>query len=103
MTAFVSAPERDALGSASKASLDPLRFCVYTTVAVLAWIVSAPVMMMAMSGLGFWMYSRAIRGGLTTTKCVLKRPRLVLGYLAAVFLAGAGGAAFKIAAVCCRH
>ena len=58
---------------AARASFDPLRFCVYTTVALLAWLVSAPVMMMAMSALGLWAYGR--------TKCVLKSPRLVLGYL----------------------
>ena len=70
---------------------DPIRFCVYTTVAVLAWIVSAPVMMMAMSALGLWGYARAMRGGLTRSKCVLRNPRLVLLYLAGVFVAGAVG------------
>ena len=86
-------PVRGAPASAPKPSFDPLRFCVYTTIALLAWLVSAPVMMMAMSALGLWAYGRAIRGGLTRTKCVLRSPRLVLGYLALVFLAGAIGLA----------
>lgn len=76
-----------------KPAFDPLRFCVFTTIALLSWIVSAPVMMMAMSALGLWAYGRAIRGGLTQTKCVLKSPRLVLGYLGLVFLGGAVGVA----------
>ena len=68
---------------------DPIRLCVYTTIALLAWIVSAPVMMMAMSALGLVGYARAMRAGLTRSKCVLRRPRLVLFYLGTVFAAGA--------------
>ena len=77
-------------------TFDPLRFCVYTTVALLAWLVSPPVMVIAMSGLGLWAYGRAIRGGLTRSKCVLRNPRLVLFYLGSVFVAGAIGLAFEI-------
>jgi hypothetical protein len=76
------------VGSARPA-FDPIRFCVFATVALLAWLVTPPVMMMAMSALGLWAYLRAMRAGLTTTKCVLRRPRLVLLYLATVFVAGA--------------
>lgn len=78
-------------------SFDPIRFCVYTTVALLAWLVSPPVMVMVMSGLGLWAYARAVRGGLTRSKCVLRNPRLVLLYLGAVFAAGAVGLGFEIA------
>ena len=77
----------------------PIRFCVYTTVALLAWIVSPPVMVMAMSGLGLWAYSRAVRAGLTRSKCVLRKPKLVLLYLGTVFAAGAVGLGFEIARV----
>ena len=80
-------------------TFDPIRFCVYTTVALLAWIVSPPVMVMAMSGLGLWAYWRAVRAGLTRSKCVLRNPKLVLLYLGAVFAAGAVGFGFEIARV----
>jgi hypothetical protein len=73
----------------TRAPFDPLRFCVFATVALLAWIVSAPVMMMVMSGFGLWAYAQAMRAGLTSTKCVLRHPRLVLLYLGAIFVAGA--------------
>ena len=78
------------VASSRTAPFDPLRFCVYTTVALLAWLLSAPVMMMAMSALGLWAYTRAVRAGLTRSKCVLRRPRLVLLYLGCVFVAGVG-------------
>jgi hypothetical protein len=68
---------------------DPIRLCVYTTIALLAWVVSPPVMMTAMSALGLVAYARAMRGGLTRSKCVLRKPRLVLLYLGSVFVAGA--------------
>jgi hypothetical protein len=77
-------------------SFDPIRFCVYTTVALLAWLVSPPVVVMIMSGLGLWAYARAVRGGLTRSKCVLRNPRLVLLYLGSVFAAGAVGLGFEI-------
>jgi len=85
--------------AAAPAPYDPLRFCVYTTVALLAWLVSPPVVVVAMSGLGLWAYSRAIRGGLARSKCVLRKPRLVLFYLGSVFTAGVVGLALRIARV----
>ena len=82
--------------TAPAVTFDPIRFCVYTTVALLAWIVSPPVMVMAMSGLGLWAYARAVRAGLTRSKCVLRNPKLVLLYLGTVFSAGALGLAVEI-------
>ena len=82
--------------TAPATSFDPIRFCVYTTISLLAWLVSPPVMVMIMSGLGLVAYSRAMRDGLTRSKCVLRNPRLVLLYLGTVFVAGAIGLAFAI-------
>jgi hypothetical protein len=84
------------ISTSPSVTFDPIRFCVYTTVALLAWLVSPPVMVMAMSGLGLWAYWRAVRAGLTRSKCVLRNPKLVLFYLGAVFAAGAVGLAFEI-------
>ena len=70
---------------------DPVRFCVMTTVALLAWALGPAVIVVAMSALGLWAYRKAVRAGLTESRCVLKRPRLVLGYLALALLAGAAG------------
>lgn len=75
---------------------DPIRLCVYTTIALLAWIVSPPVMLMAMSALGIAGYVRAMRAGLTQTKCKLREPRLVLLYLGSAFVAGAAAIVVRI-------
>jgi hypothetical protein len=70
---------------------DPVRFCVMTTVALLAWLLGPPAMVVAMSLLGLWAYRRAIRAGLTESRCVLKRPMLVLAYLSVALVLGVAG------------
>jgi hypothetical protein len=69
---------------------DPLRLCVYATIALLAWLLG-PVAVLFFAGLGFAGYWRARRAGLTRSKCVLRDTRLVLTYLGLLALAGAGG------------
>jgi hypothetical protein len=67
---------------------DPVRFCAMTTVALIAWLLGPPACVMIMSALGLYAYVRAIRGGLRESRCVLKRPALVLGYLSIAFVGG---------------
>ncbi|WP_244461095.1 hypothetical protein [Microbispora triticiradicis] len=67
---------------------DPLKLCVYATVALLAWLFGAwAVLAFAVLGVaGYW---RARRAGLTRSKCYLRDTRLVLAYLGLVALAAA--------------
>ncbi|HLL67158.1 MAG TPA: hypothetical protein VK453_15855 [Micromonosporaceae bacterium] len=76
--------------SGSAQPYDPLRLCVYATVALLAWILG-PVAVLGFAVLGFIGYWRARRAGLTRSKCVLRDTRVVLGYLGALAIAGAVG------------
>lgn len=66
---------------------DPLRLCVYATIALLAWILG-PVAVVGFAVLGFVGYWRARRAGLKRSKCVLRDTRLVLTYLGLIGLAG---------------
>ncbi|MFN3006550.1 hypothetical protein [Mycolicibacterium wolinskyi] len=69
---------------------DPLRLCVYATVALLAWLLG-PWAVAAFAVLGLAGYIRARRAGLLHSKCVLRDTRLVIGYLgviAAIAIAG---------------
>ncbi|MFI6790894.1 hypothetical protein ACIBG4_26560 [Nonomuraea sp. NPDC050383] len=59
---------------------DPLRLCVYATVALLAWLLG-PWVVLGFAGLGFAGYWKARRAGLTRSKCLLRDTRLVLAYL----------------------
>lgn len=75
---------------------DPLRLCVYATVALLAWLLG-PIAVLGFALLGFVGYWRARRAGLTRSKCVLRDTRLVLTYLAAIALAATATLAYQLA------
>jgi hypothetical protein len=81
----VSSEEREAAARA----FDPLRYCIFTTIALLAWVLRPAAAVMLMSGLGVWAYTRAWRAGLRRSRCVLGDVRLVVAYLAASFVLGA--------------
>lgn len=67
---------------------DPLRFCIFTTIALIAWAFGPPFAVLLMSGLGLLAYWNAWRQGLRQSKCFLRDPRLVMGYLGAAFVLG---------------
>lgn len=67
---------------------DPIRYCVFTTVALIAWAFSAPAAVVLTSGMGLWAYAAAYRKGLRRSACVLGDIRIVMGYLAIAFVAG---------------
>ena len=69
-------------------TFDPLRFCVFTTIALIAWAFGPPFAVTLMSGLGLWAYANAWRQGLRESKCFLRDPRLIMGYLGAAFVLG---------------
>lgn len=68
--------------------LDPLRYCVYTTIALIAWAITPPAAVVWLSGLGLWGYGRAWRGGARRSRCLLHDMRLVFAYLGAAFALG---------------
>jgi hypothetical protein len=74
----------------STAPYDPLRLCVFATVALLGWLMG-PVALLGFAVLGLVGYLRAYRAGLTRSRCFLRDTRLVIGYLAVLALAGAAG------------
>jgi hypothetical protein len=75
---------------------DPLRFCVWTTVALLAWIVS-PALVAALFGFaGLYAYGKAWRAGLRKSDCILRDPRLVMLYLGLVGVAGVAWTVWRV-------
>jgi hypothetical protein len=69
----------------AKQPYDPLRLCVYATVALLAWLLG-PWAVLGFAALGFAGYWKARRAGLTRSKCFLRDTRLVLAYLGLIGL-----------------
>ncbi len=101
------AAEADRLGHADPAAararaadpattFDPLRYCIFTTIALLAWALSPPVAVMLTGGLGLWAYARAWRAGLRRSRCFLGDVRVVLAYMGTAFLLGSVFAVLRL-------
>jgi hypothetical protein len=69
---------------------DPLRLCVFATIALLGWLLG-PAALLGFAVLGLVGYVRAYRAGLTRSRCFLRDTRLVIGYLAVLAAAGVAG------------
>jgi hypothetical protein len=75
---------------------DPLRLCIFATVALLGWILG-PLALVFFSVLGIVGYAKARRAGLLTSRCLLGDTRNVLAYLAVLALLGVGGVVWALA------
>ena len=75
---------------------DPLRLCVFTTVALIACVLG-PVAVLAFSVIAIAGYARARRAGLLRSHCKLGDTRLVLAYLTVLAVASAVAIPFWIA------
>ncbi|MET4590068.1 hypothetical protein [Arthrobacter sp. 754] len=69
---------------------DPLRLCIFATVALLGWA-AGPVALAVFAAIGVAGYWKARRRGLTKSKCYLRDTRLVLAYLGILLAAGLWG------------
>ncbi len=79
---------RPRVGEPRTAALDPVRYCVYTTIALIAWVITPAAVVVWLSGLGLWGYGRAWRAGVRRSRCVLRDVRIVLAYLGSAFVLG---------------
>jgi hypothetical protein len=86
--ASVNNPPADDVTQA--APYDPLRLCIFATIALLGWL-GGPWVLAVFAALGFAGYWKARRGGLLTSQCFLRDTRLVLTYLAVLFVAAGYG------------
>ena len=74
---------------------DPLRLCVYATVALIAWL-AGPFAVIFFAGLGLTGYVKARRAGLTRSKCLLRDTRLVIGYLVLLVAAATASVLWRL-------
>lgn len=89
------APPHERADAGAHESFDPLRLCVYATVALVAWLLG-PVALLGFAVLGVVGYARARRAGLLRSRCKLGDTRLVIAYLVVLALLGAAGAAYAL-------
>jgi hypothetical protein len=81
---------------------DPLPYCIYTTVSLIAWVVSPPLALAFFAGLALRKYWRAWQAGLSKSDCLLGDPRRVMAYLGVLMVAGAGATLWQLVGVVFR-
>lgn len=74
--------------ASAPAPVDPLRWCVLTTVALLGWLLGPLALLLFAAG-GLTAYGRARRAGLLRSKCLLRDTRLVLAWLGVLVVVAA--------------
>ena len=79
----------------AEAPFDPLRLCIFTTVALLAWLLG-PFAVATFAAVGLAGYWRAHQAGLTRSRCYLRDVRLVLLYLGVILIAAVAASAWTI-------
>lgn len=84
-------PDLTATGPTTEAPFDPLRLCIFATIALLGWAFG-PFALAWFAGMGLVGYVQARRGGLLRSKCLLRDTRLVIAYLGLLLAAGLVGA-----------
>jgi hypothetical protein len=86
----------EALGDPpAEAPYDPLRLCVFATIALVAWLLG-PVAVVLFAVLGAIGYVRARRAGLLRSRCKLGDTRLVIAYLVLLALLGVAGTVYAV-------
>ena len=97
MTGRTSPPSAfDSMSTPQPAVFDPFRLCVYTTVGLLAWLLTPAVVVATFSGVALVSYYRARRQGLVRSRCKLGDTRLVMGYLALAFVGASLFAIYRV-------
>ena len=77
------------------APFDPLRLCVYATVALIACLLG-PIALLAFSGIAIAGYAKARRAGLLRSRCKIGDTRLVLVYLSVLAVVAAVATPFWV-------
>ncbi|MEJ1090242.1 hypothetical protein [Microbacterium istanbulense] len=78
-------------------SFDPLRLCVFTTVALIACILG-PLAVLVFALIAIAGYAKARKAGLMRSRCKLGDTRLVLAYLGVIAVAAAVAIPFWVMA-----
>lgn len=95
MTAYEGLNRYDASVGDPAPAFDPLKLCVFTTVALIT-CVFGPVALLVFSGVAIAGYARARRAGLLRSKCRLGDTRVVLLYLSVIAALSAAAIPFWV-------
>lgn len=91
--AFTQIPQHS---PAEEKLYDPLPLCIYTTIALIAWLITPPLTVAIFGTLGVVGYARARRRGLAKSRCKLGDTRMVIAYLAVAAVVGVAVTAYNL-------
>ncbi|MGH2429697.1 MAG: hypothetical protein ACRDGV_12620 [Candidatus Limnocylindria bacterium] len=84
-----SALARPPLTPAEKWEKAAFTFCKMGTTGLIAWVLTPPVFVLLVSVVAIGLYARSITLGVSWSKCILRRPTLIIGFWAVVGVADA--------------
>ena len=85
----MSSIERPALSSAEKYERLAFTFCKMGTTGLIAWLLTPPIFVLAVASIAIALYGRALALGITRSRCVLRKPLLIMSFWAVVAAADA--------------
>ncbi|MDQ3879845.1 MAG: hypothetical protein M3295_02035 [Chloroflexota bacterium] len=64
-------------------------FCKMGTVGLMAWLLTPPIFVLLVATVAVALYARAFALGITRSRCILRRPLLIMAFWAAIAVADA--------------
>ncbi len=77
------------LSRAEKYERVAFTFCKMGTIGLLSWLLTPPIFVLLVAAVAIVLYGRAIGLGLTRSRCILRRPLLIVGFWTVVLVADA--------------
>ena len=77
------------LSRAEKYERVAFTFCKMGTIGLLSWLLTPPIFVLLVAAVAIALYGRAIGLGLTRSRCILRRPLLIVGFWTVVLVADA--------------
>ena len=81
--------ERPPLTSAEKYEKLAFTFCKMGTTGLIAWLLTPPIFVLLVSIIAVALYGKAVTLGVLRSKCILRKPLLIIGCWAVVGIADA--------------
>ncbi len=85
----VTEMERQPLTSAEKYEKLAFTFCKMGTTGLIAWALTPPIFVLLVAAIAVALYGKAVTLGLLTSRCILRKPLLIIGFWAVVGIADA--------------
>ena len=81
--------ERRPLTGAEKYEKLAFTFCKMGTTGLIAWVLTPPIFVLLVAAIAVALYGKAVTLGLLRSRCILRKPLLIIGFWAVVGIADA--------------